>query len=84
MLNGISSNLSNVTPLDQYKIEDKEQEINVNQNINNHMVIDEMMDMEAQGALVAVGNDLSSDYSQARSIHSGLDYSRVMSLLEGL
>ena len=46
--------------------------------------VDNVMDDEAQQLLSAVGNSLGSSSQEASSIHNGLSYSRVMSLLEGI
>ena len=48
------------------------------------VVLEPLIDQEAQEALSAVGHDLSVETDNALSVHSGLDLSRVMSLLEGL
>ena len=46
--------------------------------------VDNVMDDEAQQLLSAVGNSLGASSQEASSIHNGLSYSRVMSLLEGI
>ena len=42
------------------------------------------LDSEAQELMTLVGNGIQENNNNAASIHQGLDYSRVMQLLEGL
>ena len=51
-------------------------------NIQDNISIS--LDSEAQKLLAAVGNDLQESSESLSSVHQGLDYSRVMQLLEGL
>lgn len=55
----------------------------LDQNIT-HDDLSISLDAEAQELMAAVGNSIQEDKNNAASIHQGLDYSRVMQLLEGL
>ena len=83
-----SYNSSNVNSLinfnsgiEELKNTDRVETVNQN-NIQDSLSIS--LDSEAQKLLAAVGNDLQDGTENLASVHQGLDYSRVMQLLEGL
>ena len=72
-LNFDNSNINNVVK--------SENQINVNTIEDSSNI---SLDSEAQELMSAIGNDLQGNESEAISVHQGLNYSRVMQLLEGL
>lgn len=83
-----SCNSNNINSLINFNSEIEElQNTNREETIYQNNISDSLsisLDPEAQKLLAAVGNDIQENSESMASMHQGLDYSRVMQLLEGL
>ncbi|MBQ9537287.1 MAG: hypothetical protein IJU79_05820 [Desulfovibrionaceae bacterium] len=79
-----TENVNGINILEMYQDAHAQTLEKVNPQVQTAVEASNILDSEAQAALSLVGTDLNANIASAQNVHSGLDYARVMQLLEDI